>query len=200
MSPRTALRRHMEQIRAKTNLIHDGEPYKAGHIFKVPEDMSLDVARRLVDKGLATDSIEVLEEDETVLADTQEPADLEDQLTETLEADESTDTPEEEPEVTDGEAEVGEDEPEEHDHDAPDGSAGHEHDVQNTDPEEDENTEPEPEAEEPPVAIEDMSPDELREELTARNIYFAPNTGEKKLRIKLAEALEAEKPAEAEEE
>ena len=42
------------------------------------------------------------------------------------------------------------------------------------------------------MAIEDMEPEQLREELDNRKIKYDPRTGEKKLRLKLADALKAE--------
>ena len=56
----------MEQVKALKQVIHRGHIHKAGHIFKVPDDMDLETASRLMDKEIVTDSIEVLEETEVV--------------------------------------------------------------------------------------------------------------------------------------
>lgn len=52
----------MEQVRAKIDVLHRDAIHKAGHIFKIPDDMDLETAKRLVAKDICTDCIEVLEE------------------------------------------------------------------------------------------------------------------------------------------
>ena len=64
----------MEQIRSLKDIIHKDGVHKAGHIFNVPDDVDLVTARRWVDKKMATDSIEVLEEAEVV--EVIDPADV----------------------------------------------------------------------------------------------------------------------------
>ena len=64
MVPGGSLRRNMEQVRALKDVIHNDKVQKAGHIFKVPDDMDLETATQLMAKDIVTDCIEVLEEAE----------------------------------------------------------------------------------------------------------------------------------------
>ena len=61
----------MEQVKALTGVIHNDTVHKAGHIFKVPEDMDLEMARKLMAKDIVTDAIEVLDETEVELTETE---------------------------------------------------------------------------------------------------------------------------------
>ena len=121
--------------------------------------------RHVVDKGMATSCIEVLEEAEVV--DGIDPADVLAESEVDAEPDAALDAaadiePDEES------TELGDDTPD----DAGEGEAGD--DIGEG------------------IAIEDMDIDQLREELKERDIQFDPRTGEKKLRAKLAEAIKAE--------
>lgn len=162
MAPRT-LRRRMEQVRAKIDVLHNGQLHKAGHIFKVPDDMDLETAKRLVGKEILTDSIEVLDEPDEAEVELLAVIDAEPDAALDAAADNEPD---------DGSGEGSEEES----------------DSEGEAPEETTDAGGEEEA----VAIEDMTPEQIKEELDSRKIVYNPRTGEKKLRIKLAEALKAE--------
>lgn len=169
MAPRLT-RRNMEQVRGLKDIIHSDGVHKAGHIFKVPDDVDLETARRWVKKGIATDTIEVL--DEPVEADEAEA-----ELSSAIDAESDA---------------------------ALDAAADKEPDDEGSEDEPDEGEDPEETTDvggdldqgEEAVAIEDMNPNQLKEELDARKIKYHFGTGEKKLRAKLADALKAEAEAE----
>lgn len=159
----------MDQVRGLIDIIHSDGVHKAGHIFKVPGDVDLNKARRWVDKGMATETIEVPEEAveadvmaERVSEGTGVSMEVVNELLDEGSEDDQGDEAEE-PEDTTGEGG-------------------------------DDSTQDDQDGE--PLAIEDMDPDQLKGELDAREIQYHFMTGEKKLRILLANALKAEAEAE----
>lgn len=150
----------MDQIRGLKDIIHIDGVRKVGHIFKVPDDVDLETARRWVDKGMATDSIEVLEE----------PVEVEVELTAA-------------PELVDAAATITVE---------TDGEGSEDEPGEGEEPEETTDAGGDDDQGEEAVAIEDMDPDQLKEELDAREIKYHFMTGEKKLRVLLANALKAE--------
>ncbi len=90
----------MEQIRAEVAILHKDNIHPIGHIFKIPDDMNLETAQKLVDKGICTDTIEVVDEAEVeTVAPDEAPAE------EVVESTEGTD---EHQEAEDGDAGDGE--------------------------------------------------------------------------------------------
>lgn len=179
-----SLRRTMKQVRAIKNVLHKGQPRKAGHIFKVPDDMDLETARRLLSKGIVTDCIEVLDEPAGEAStdeghDHGDPGDVQES--------EGTDEPGEE--VT----ELGDDTPEDDGCETDDDSCATEKcDFYNDGMCGDEDGPQKCESRTQPVDINTLTKAQIKDELKERMVGYSNKDSKDVLKEKLLKAIEAE--------